>query len=188
MSPVRPGAAGGDPLTAAALAAREGDPEAIRTLLAGTQAPLRRFCSAMVPDQDPDDLVQETYLRAWRALGGFRGDSTVTTWLTAIARRVCIEAVGRSRRRRETEAGQASGPANPVKGGTTAGPAGSTEVVDLIGRLDPDRREALVLTQLLGLSYEETARVTEVPVGTVRSRVARARRLLVQWLTAETAG
>jgi len=174
---------GDDPLTAAALAARDGDAEALRRLLAGTQGPLRRFCSAMVPDQDPDDLVQETYLRAWRSLGGFRADSTVTTWLTAIARRVCIDAISRSRRRRESEAGARSDTVPAVPG-----PAGRTEVADLIGRLDPDRREALVLTQLLGLSYEEAALVTEVPLGTVRSRVARARRLLVQWLAAETAG
>jgi RNA polymerase sigma-70 factor, ECF subfamily len=176
-----------DPLTAAALAARDGDPEALRRLLDGTQAPLRRFCSAMVPGQDPDDLVQETYLRAWRALGGFRGDSSVTTWLTAIARRVCLDAVARSRRRRQAEAVR-SADASDRSGVSVAGPAGTSELADLIGRLDPDRREALVLTQLLGLSYEETARVTEVAVGTVRSRVARARRLLVQWLDAGAAG
>ena len=187
MSPAGVGPAAEDPLTAAARAARDGDPDALRTLLAGTQAPLRRFCAAMVPDQDPDDLVQETYLRAWRGLGGFRGDSTVTTWLTAIARRVCIDAVARSRRRRDTAADRA-GPSGSRPEATTPGPAGRTELIDLIGRLDPDRREALVLTQLLGLSYEEAAQVTEVPVGTVRSRVARARRLLVQWLGAEPSG
>lgn len=186
MSSGRPGPAE-DPLTAAALAARDGDPDALRTLLAGTQGPLRRFCAAMVPGQDPDDLVQETYLRAWRALGGFRADSTVLTWLTAIARRVCIEAVTRSRRRGHVDAGPAD-PAHVPSGAAMADPAGDAELTDLIRRLDPDRREALVLTRLVGLSYEEAARVTEVPVGTVRSRVARARRLLVQWLAAEPAG
>ena len=188
MSSGGPGPAAEDPLTAAALAARDGDQEALRRLLAGTQGPLRRFCLAMVPGQDPDDLVQETYLRAWRALGGFRAEATITTWLCAIARRVCIEAVTRSQRRRSAEAGPSTGPGGPPAGPTAPGPAGASELADLIGRLDPDRREALVLTQLLGLTYEETARVTEVPVGTVRSRVARARRLLVQWLAAEAAG
>ena len=188
MSGGDPASRGEDPLTAAALKARDGDQEALRRLLAGTHAPLRRFCSAMVPEADADDLVQETYLRAWRALGGFRGDSRVTTWLTAIARRVCIEAIARSRRRGGTEGGPDADSGSGRSRAATAGPEGTAELSDLIARLDPDRREALVLTQLVGLSYEETAKVTEVAVGTVRSRVARARRLLIQWLAAEATG
>ena len=169
-------------MTTAALAARSGDADALRSLLSGTQTSIRRFCAAMVPDHDPDDLVQETYLRAWRALDGFRAESTVTTWLTAIARRVCIEAVTRAARRpRPQPDPSAAGPV-PAEG-SVSGPAGAVAMTDLIARLDPDRREAFVLTQLLGFSYEETARITEVAVGTVRSRVARGRRLLVQWLT-----
>ncbi|MHB1925064.1 MAG: sigma factor-like helix-turn-helix DNA-binding protein, partial [Acidimicrobiales bacterium] len=55
---------------------------------------------------------------------------------------------------------------------------------DLVNRLDPDRREAFVLTQIIGLSYAETAAVAETELGTVRSRVARARAQLLEWLTA----
>jgi RNA polymerase sigma-70 factor, ECF subfamily len=179
-----------DPLTTAALAARHGDPAALRVFLAGTQGPVRRFCAAMVPDLDPDDLVQETYLRAWWGLGGFRGESSVTTWLMSIARRVGIEAVTRAARQRRSDGQAGAGarskandmvdmvdPRHPVDMGDTV------ELTDLIGRLEPERREALVLTQLVGLTYAEAARVAECEIGTVRSRVFRARRQLVEWLS-----
>ncbi len=166
-------------LTAAALAARSGDQRALRILLSETQAPVRRFCAHMVPGEDADDLTQETFLRAWRSLGGFRGDSAVTTWLLTIARRVCIEAVGRAvrRRRAEESRGRSALPDLPD-------PAPAHDLGDLVNRLDPDRREAFVLTQIIGLSYAETAAVAETELGTVRSRVARARAQLLEWLTA----
>ncbi|HUZ44325.1 MAG TPA: sigma-70 family RNA polymerase sigma factor [Acidimicrobiales bacterium] len=170
-------------LTAAAMAARSGDQKALRMLLSATQGPVRRFCAHMVPGEDADDLVQETFLRAWRSLGGFRGDSAVTTWLLTIARRVCIEAVGRSARRRRADR-SAHRPSPPVPD-----PSSVQDLGDLINRLDPDRREAFVLTQIIGLSYAETAVVAETELGTVRSRVARARAQLVAGLaSADEAG
>jgi len=165
-------------LTAAALAAGAGDQKALRTLLTATQGPVRRFCAHMVPGEDADDLTQETFLRAWRSLGGFRGDSSVTTWLLTIARRVCIEAVGRAARRP-----RANGfPATPNSQAMAPDPSAAQDLGDLINRLDPDRREAFVLTQIIGLSYAETAAVAETELGTVRSRVARARAQLLEWL------
>ena len=139
---------------------------------------MRRFCAHMVPGEDAEDLTQETFLRAWRSLGGFRGDSSVTTWLLTIARRVCIEAVARSARRREAD-GPAGGPSSPA---LASDPSAALDLGDLINRLDPDRREAFVLTQIIGLSYAETAAVSETEIGTVRSRVARARVQLLEWL------
>lgn len=62
--------------------------------------------------------------------------------------------------------------------------AGEVAVADLLARLDPDRRAAFVLTQVIGLPYAEAAAVCECPVGTIRSRVARARENLIAMLTA----
>jgi len=165
-------------LTAAALAAGAGDQKALRTLLTAAQGPVRRFCAHMVPGEDADDLTQETFLRAWRSLGGFRGDSPVTTWLLTIARRVCIEAVGRAARRPRAD----GLPAAPNFPAIALDPSAAQDLGDLINRLDPDRREAFVLTQIIGLSYAETAAVSETELGTVRSRVARARAQLLEWL------
>lgn len=67
-------------------------------------------------------------------------------------------------------------------------PSEAVELDDLLARLDPDRRAAFVLTQVLGLRYDETAEVLGCPVGTVRSRVARARDALVAGLQADDEG
>lgn len=162
LGPLAADAAGGDPLAAAAL-------------VRATQSDVWRLCAALGDPDSADDLTQETYLRAFASLHRFEGRSSVRTWLLSIARRVCADAV-RSRRRRRltlvrddvdlTEVA-APGGADPV--GEGAG------VTDLLARMAPDRREAFALTQLLGLSYAEAAEVAGCPVGTIRSRVARAR-------------
>jgi RNA polymerase sigma-70 factor (ECF subfamily) len=126
-------------------------------------------CSVLGSPGEEDDLVQETYLRAFRSLPTYRGDAPITAWLLSIARRVCADHVrGRVRQRRlfaaltdTVEDQWAPAPGNPTW--------------ELLGAIDPDRREAFVLTQLAGLSYEEAAVVLDCPVGTIRSRVSRAR-------------
>ncbi|MGC4805196.1 sigma-70 family RNA polymerase sigma factor [Micromonospora sp. DT233] len=165
-----------DAVTESALAAREGDPAAQVAFVRATQAEVWRFAAALVDADSADDLTQETYLRAFRALPGFEGRSSVRTWLLGIARRACadhLRAVVRRRRLTERLAAHAhTDRPHPD-------PAGQFGVADLVRRLPTDRREAFVLTQLLGLSYAEAAAVAGVPVGTIRSRVARARADLV---------
>ncbi len=132
----------------------------------------------LVDRQAADDLTQETFLRAMPALGRFRGDSSARTWLLQIARRTCADAIRRRVRWRsafERLAGRASDTAHL--------PDHKAELDDVIAGLDPDRRAAFVLTQLLGLSYEEAAEVCACPIGTIRSRVAHAREDLVSALT-----
>ena len=162
-------AAGGDPLAAAAL-------------VRATQSDVWRLCAALGDGQNTDDLTQETYLRAFGALHRFEHRSSVRTWLLSIARRVCADAVRSRRRRRLTlvrddadlETLDRTRPGDPVAEGVA--------VADLLRGLEPDRREAFVLTQLLGLSYAEAAEVAGCPIGTIRSRVARARADLVSSL------
>ncbi|MEU8614280.1 sigma factor, partial [Actinoplanes sp. NPDC048791] len=80
-----------DPLTALALAARSGDADAQAALVRGTQAEVWRFTAALVDPGAADDLTQETYLRAFKALPGFVGRAMVRTWLLGIARRTCAD-------------------------------------------------------------------------------------------------
>jgi RNA polymerase sigma-70 factor (ECF subfamily) len=161
-----------DDITAWALRARLGDPVAEAAFVRATQAEVWRMCAALVDTGTADDLTQEAYLRAFRALPSFEARSSARTWLLGIARRTCadhLRVVVRRRRleqRLAAEAVVATPPAQPADGYGSA---------RLIASLPAERRSAFVLTQLLGLSYAEAAEVEGVPVGTIRSRVARAR-------------
>ncbi len=168
-----------------ALAARDGDPVAQAAFVRSTQAEVWRFTAALVDRDSADDLTQETYLRAFRALPSFQGRSSVRTWLLGIARRACadhLRTVVRLRRLDERLAADAwSARPHPD-------PAGHLGATDLVRRLPAERRAAFVLTQLLGLSYAEAAAVEGVPVGTIRARVARARADLVDAVGEALAG
>jgi RNA polymerase sigma-70 factor (ECF subfamily) len=162
-------AAGGDPLAAAALVRR-------------TQSDVWRLCSALGDAASADDLTQETYLRAFGSLHRFQHRSSVRTWLLGIARRVCADAVRARRRGRLTLVGDEHLESLAGSDGADRVAEGAA-VNDLLTRLDADRREAFVLTQLLGLPYAEAAEVAGCPVGTIRSRVARARADLLESLS-----
>lgn len=146
----------------------EGDDVALSQLVSRTQADVWRLCTALGDASDVDDLVQETYLRMIRSVASFRGESTVKSWLLTIARNTCADNVRRRVRQRRLAERVAQ---NTV---ATDQPAPS-EPDDTLAMLSPDRREAFVLTQMLDLSYEEAAEIVGCPVGTIRSRVHRAR-------------
>jgi RNA polymerase sigma-70 factor, ECF subfamily len=162
-----------DELTRLACAAGAGDRYALASFVRLSQDEVHRLCGALVDRASADDLTQDTYLRAIPSLARFRGDSSARTWLLSIARRTCADAIRKRVRQRsllerlgreETRAGDAHG---------------LTDITDLLDRLDPDRREAFVLTQVAGLSYADAAEACDCPIGTIRSRVARARADLV---------
>jgi RNA polymerase sigma-70 factor (ECF subfamily) len=156
--------------------AASGDPLAAAALVRGTQGDVWRLCAALGDPGSADDLTQETYLRAFGSLHRFEGRSSVRTWLLAIARRVCADAL-RARRRRPTLVRVDLADVEVTDGADRVGEHAA--VRDLLARLDADRREAFVLTQVVGLSYAEAGEVAGCPVGTIRSRVARARADLV---------
>lgn len=174
-----------DPLRALLDASVEGDNRALGELVRRSQPLVWRLCALLGSSGNEEDLVQETYLRAMRSLATFRGDAPVQAWLLSIARNVCADDVRRrSRQRRlvqrltlELESRTPSESHAPAET-TTA----------LVQALDPDRRDAFVLTQMLGLRYQDAASALGCPVGTVRSRVARARVELAEMVRrAETA-
>jgi RNA polymerase sigma-70 factor (ECF subfamily) len=171
-------------ITAWALAAGRGDREALSAFVQGTQRDVLRFVSHLADPGQAEDLVQETYLRAVGALPRFEATASARTWLLSIARRVAADAVRAAGRRPRTTA-VADWDAVAERAGATRR-AGDEAVLlaQLVAALDPDRHEAFVLTQVLDLSYAEAARVCGCPIGTIRSRVARAREDLVRALDA----
>ena len=172
-----------DELTDLALAAGAGDRMALATFVRRTQADVWRFCAHLNGRADADELTQETYLRAIPALARFEGRSPARAWLLSIARRTCADSVRRSVRRRRLSTLIA---AEALPEGYPA-PSGEIDVALLVGGLD-NRRLAFVLTQILGLSYAEAAHACTCPVGTIRSRVARAREDLLRQLGQEEFG
>ena len=157
----------------------DGNLDSLNELVARLQADVSRLCSALLPSALAEDATQETFVRVWRSAPTFRGESSARTWVLTIARRTCHENLRRRRRRDELAAA--------VRRREERSDASEELALgDLVGRLEANRRAAFVLTQLLGFSYEETAEVCGCPVGTIRSRVARARsELVTAWRQAQ---
>jgi RNA polymerase sigma factor (sigma-70 family) len=132
-----------------------------------------------------DDLVQEAFLRAFRGFDGLRGGD-VRAWVLAIVRNCHATAIRRERRRAivplpdEDSEPIASGAVAAVPGPETASLATDERrtLEELIAALPPEQREVLALREIEGLSYREIGVVTGVPIGTVMSRLARARAAL----------
>jgi RNA polymerase sigma-70 factor, ECF subfamily len=171
-----------DELSSLARTAAQGDRAALTELIRATQNDVWRLCAHLVDPAAADDLAQETYLRAVPALPGFRGEAPFRAWLLTIARRVCAAEIKSRQRAREavTRIAAASDAAAFPDSGLRA------ELTLLLAGLDPDRRAAFVLTQVLGCSYAETAAMCDCPIGTIRSRVARARADLDAMLTQDS--
>jgi RNA polymerase sigma-70 factor (ECF subfamily) len=168
-------------VTTLAMAARSGDTVALHAFVRATQADVWRLCAHLADRSSADDLTQETYARALASLPGFRGDASAKTWLLTIARRAVADDIRARQRHRRRDAATGRPSLQP-------GPDSSVPLAAAVEALDHDRRVAFVLTQMLGLSYAETAEVCCCPVGTIRSRVARAREDLVRAVADDTMG
>jgi RNA polymerase sigma-70 factor (ECF subfamily) len=171
-----------DAITNLALAAGRGDRAAANSLIRNTQRDVWRFLVYLVGHSDAEDLTQETFVRALQSAHRFSARSNARTWLLAIARRVAVDHFRAAAARpkisdQDWQEAAEQGAATHLPG------IDETVALNLAVRtLTGDRRDAFVLTQVLGLGYAEAAEVCGCPVGTIRSRVARARRDLVEVL------
>ena len=136
---------------------------------------------------DADDIVQDAMLRAFRAFDSFRGEN-VKPWLLAIVRNCWRTRAGDTRRRGHVELS-----VEPLVDGSPDPEAEATRASDgrrleaCIARLPDEFREVLILREMHDLSYREIAEATAAPIGTVMSRLARARALLkTHWLAEES--
>lgn len=163
-----------DHITVLAMRAKTGDRSALDEFIAETLHDVLGVCRYLGRPSDPDDLAQETYTRALGAIHRFRGDGSARAWLLSIARRVCADATRREIRDRRLDEKLVADLIHKNHHDEAW-----LEVDDLLSILNEDRRTAFVLTQLVGLSYEEAAETIGCPIGTVRSRVARARKQLL---------
>jgi RNA polymerase sigma-70 factor, ECF subfamily len=144
-------------------------------------------------DTEAEDLVQDTFVRAYRAVGRFRGDSTFRTWLHRIAVNVVrTHAARRNSRGGRRPLSDARGdPLDPDRGDdeTAIGRMAADEDLEnavmqrrmidqALARLPPELRLLITLRDIQGLEYREIARITGLPIGTVESRIFRGRRRL----------
>lgn len=177
-----------DEITAHALAAGRGDADAITAFVRATQADVWRYVAYLADRAYADDLTQETFLRALRGLRTFRGDVPARVWLLSIARRAVVDHFRKQGRSPVAGASLDADPAVAERiGPATPDPSGEVTLRSLVAQLDTDKRAAFVLTQVNGLSYDEAARACGVPIGTIRSRVARAREDLLAAMNADSA-
>jgi RNA polymerase sigma-70 factor (ECF subfamily) len=163
-----------------------GDKAAFDLLVRKYQHRVLKLVSRFVPDAaEAEDVAQEAFLKAYRALASFRGDSAFYTWLYRIAINTAKNALVSNRRRpvdfdldlQDPE--QYDRHARLKDGDTPEGVLLTEEIRNVVERaleqLPEDLRTAIVLRELEGLSYEEIAEAMDCPVGTVRSRIFRAR-------------
>ena len=167
--------------------ARAGDKRAFELLVQKYQRKLGRLLSRFVRDPgEVEDVTQEAFIKAYRALPNFRGDSAFYTWLYRIAINTAKNNLVASGRRAPTSTGFDNEEAESFEDAEalrdTATPENvlmGREVADTVNKaveaLPDDLRTAITLREIEGLSYEEISAVMNCPIGTVRSRIFRAR-------------
>lgn len=170
-------------VTDLALRAASGDRQALTEFISATHDDVWRLLAHLADTDRADDLTQETYLRVLSALPRFAARSTARTWILSLARRVWVDSVRHDMARPRSSATEIEDATSATPATETTGGQSWAEWVDtraLIDQLEAERREALILTQVLGYTYAEAAKIANVRVGTIRSRVARARADLVE--------
>ena len=167
-----------------------GDLAAFEQLVDRHRPVVYRVAARVVGREEAEDVTQETFLRAYHRLHRFRGESAFRSWLLRIAHNTAVNAARRRRpepveRDDEGDAAEVAPAARePV---SALEESERRERLELkLGELRPEHRAVLVLRDLEGMPYEEIATVTETPVGSVKGRLHRARREMIDIMRANT--
>ena len=170
---------------------RQGDEAAFEALIRLHEKQVYTLCRRMCRDEnDALEAAQDTFLAVWRGIGSFRADAAFSTWLYRLASNACLDLLRREKR----HAGAASlddpdaplDPPDPSPQPEEAAERAETRRMVREGLLSlPEHyRQALILREMEQLSYAEIAQIAQLDVGTVKSRISRARQALRNYLAA----
>ena len=166
--------------------AARGDAEAFRQLVEAYQTPAYRLAARMCGPDSAEDVTQEAFLAAWRALPEFRGDCRFSTWLYRLVSNTAIDCLRREKKHRDT--GDVDDLELPDGGPSPQEQAERSDTRDAVrralDRLSPEHRQVLLLRFMQELDYGEIARALNVSEGTVKSRINRAKSKLREVLAA----
>ena len=164
-----------------------GNIEAFETLVLRHQTQIVNYAAAVMRDKnDAEDVAQQTFLRAYRALTKFRGESTFKTWLYRIATNVALTYLSRRDREKRMRNHSLDDDTSSVRASTIPSHGVDTETTVILrdaidralARLPNDLRIAVILRDVAGLDYKDIAKITGRPIGTVESRIFRGRQRL----------
>ena len=156
------------------------DTEAFEALLASYQDKVFRLAYAMLGDRaQAEDAAQESFLRIWKSMDRYRGDSALGTWIFSIARNVCLTAISKRRRSAPIEEAERSGPDAPDR---------QRDILQLVEQLPANYRQVVMLFYMEDRSCEEVARMLDLPLGTVKTHLHRARQQLAMMMKETNSG
>jgi RNA polymerase sigma-70 factor, ECF subfamily len=148
--------------------------DAFEALLTAYQDKVFRLSYSMLGDRmHAEDAAQESFLRIWKSIDRFRGDSSLSTWIFSITRNVCLTAISKRR---------PSLPIEDVDRATPEAPDRQRDIVRLVRELPENYRQVVMLFYMEERSYDEVARMLDLPVGTVKTHLHRARQQLATML------
>jgi RNA polymerase sigma-70 factor, ECF subfamily len=158
--------------------AKRGDQEAFAAVIKHYDPGLRALAYRLLGDADRmDDALQEAYVKAFRSLSSFRGESRLGTWLYRIVYNACLDELGRARHVVQLPLEEAAEPPDGRPDFAEA-VADRSELAAALQELTPEERAAVILVDAQGFDYRSAGRVLGVPEGTVASRLNRARAAL----------
>jgi RNA polymerase sigma-70 factor (ECF subfamily) len=170
-----------------------GDVEAFGRLVQEHSSLVNRVAFRVLGREHAQDASQEVWVRVWRNIRGFRGESTFSTWLYRIAMNTCLNISSKESRRQDREVGSETSHLSEPSGGDADPEAAALsaerrdEIAAALAHVRAEHRAALVLRHMEGLSYAEIAEVLEVPDGTAKGWVSRGRAAMLVAMAKERA-
>ena len=156
--------------------------EAFEALLVTYQDKVFRLSYSMLGDRaQAEDAAQESFLRIWKSMDRYRGESNVGTWIFSIARNVCLTAISKRAARR-------SAPIEDAERGGPDPPDRQHDILRLVAELPENYRQVVMLFYMEDQSYDEVARLLDLPVGTVKTHLHRARQQLASMVKESASG
>ena len=160
-----------------------GDIDAFNELMEAHEQRVFAICYRMLHDRDAAlDATQDTFLTVFRKADRYRAQAAFSTWLYRVAVNTCYDHLRRQKRKQADPLPEAHDPADRSAGDAFEAAEVRTEIQEALAALSPEYAAAVVLVDLQGMSLEQAADTLDVPTGTVKSRLFRARRQLSEKL------